>query len=74
MAAKEPGYEKVQGILARATIRAVNLTETIHKLVQKGSAEGLAERLLQGWQLNVVDRDRAWRQVQGLGVKILMFR
>ena len=113
--AKEPGFEKVQELLERAAISAINLTETVHKLIQKGSADGMVERLLQGLQLNVVawseglayssvefaslgrshglslgDRacltlakklhatavtaDRAWRQVPGLGVKILMFR
>ena len=45
----------MQELLERATISAVNLTETIHKLVGKGSADGLVERLLQGLQLNVAD-------------------
>ena len=105
----------MQELLERATISAVNLTETIHKPVGKGSADGLVERLLQGLRLNVADwseglayssgefadlgrshglslgdracltlakqlhatavtADRTWRQVPGLGVKILMFR
>jgi ribonuclease VapC len=112
---REPGFENVQALLERSAINAVNLTETIHKLVQKGSDNRLVERMLQGLQLNVIawseslayrsaefalyekshglslgDRaclalakqlratavtaDRAWRQVPGLGVRLLIFR
>jgi ribonuclease VapC len=55
---KEPGFERVQELLERSTINAVNLTETIHKLVQKGSPHRLVERKLQGLQLNVI----AWSE------------
>jgi ribonuclease VapC len=53
--AEEPGFEKVQELLESAIISAVNLSETIHKLIQKGSTDNLVKRLLRGLQLNVVD-------------------
>jgi ribonuclease VapC len=54
----EPGFERVQGLLERSGVSAVNLTETIHKLVQKGSAQRSVEHLVQGLQLNVI----AWSE------------
>jgi ribonuclease VapC len=51
----EPGFERVQELLDRSVINAVNLTESIHKLVRKGSAARAVERLLQGLELNVID-------------------
>jgi ribonuclease VapC len=115
LVSQEPGHERVTEILERATISAVNLTETIQKLVQRGSPRGVVERLLRNMQLTVTDwsesmayrsaefamlgrshglslgdracltlakqlnatavtADRAWRQVSGLGVSLLIFR
>lgn len=54
----EPGFERVQALLEKSAISAVNLTETIHKLVQKGPATRSVEHLLQALQLNVV----AWSE------------
>jgi ribonuclease VapC len=57
--AQEPGYEKVQDVLDNSTISSVNLTEVIHKLVQKGTNLRIVERLLKELQLNVID----WSEV-----------
>jgi ribonuclease VapC len=54
----ESGCERVQALLEKSAISAVNLTETIHKLVQKGPAARSVEHLLQSLQLNVV----AWSE------------
>jgi ribonuclease VapC len=33
----EPGHQRVEDLLERSAISAVNLAETVHKLVQRGS-------------------------------------
>lgn len=55
LVSSEPGCENVAAILDGSTISAVNLTETIHKLVQRGSAPQIVERLLGELQLNVTE-------------------
>jgi ribonuclease VapC len=66
LVAREPGFERVEELLERSAINAVNLTETIHKLVQKGSASRVVERMLQGLQLNVIawTEDLAYRSAE----------
>ncbi|HYL76829.1 MAG TPA: type II toxin-antitoxin system VapC family toxin [Bryobacteraceae bacterium] len=112
---RETGWEKVVDLAPRSSIGAVNLTETIHKLIHRGSSAHAAEDLLQKMELDVVDwsedlayrsaefamfgrshglslgdraclalakhlhatavtSDRAWREIRGLGVPVLMFR
>jgi PIN domain nuclease of toxin-antitoxin system len=50
----------------RATISAVNLAETVQKLVQEGSAPRLTESLLRQLELEVVDwsEDTAYRSAE----------
>jgi ribonuclease VapC len=48
---REPGHQKVAEILDRAAVSTVNLAETIHKLVQRGSAPAQAERFLRDLQI-----------------------
>jgi ribonuclease VapC len=112
---EEPGSEKIAELLPSSSISAVNLTETIHKLVLKGISAETVKQMLRGLKLNVVDwtedlayssaefamfgrshglslgdraclalakhlhatavtSDRAWREIRGLGVPLLMFR
>lgn len=112
---REPGFERVAELALHSAISAVNLTEALHKLIQRGSPVRVAEQLLQKLELNVVDwsedlayrsaefamfgrshglslgdraclalakhlhatavtSDRAWREIRGLGVSVLMFR
>jgi ribonuclease VapC len=52
---REPGWERVAEVLDRSAISAVNLMETIHKLVQKGSPYRVAERLIRELRLDVMD-------------------
>jgi PIN domain nuclease of toxin-antitoxin system len=51
----EPGYEKVEEILDRSAISAVNLAESVHKLVQRDPSEKIVETLLRGLKLEVID-------------------
>ena len=51
----EPGHKRVEQLVDRSAISAVNLAETIHKLIQKGSDAQHAELLLRQLQLQVVD-------------------
>ncbi|MBZ5608135.1 MAG: type II toxin-antitoxin system VapC family toxin [Acidobacteriia bacterium] len=62
----EPGHRTVEEMLDRATISAVNLAETIHKLVQKGSTPRVTEALLRQLDLDVVDwsQDMAYRSAE----------
>ena len=56
---QEPGNTKIEDVLGRSAISAVNLTETIHKLLRKGLSQQIVERLLQALQLNVIDWSEA---------------
>jgi ribonuclease VapC len=51
----EPGSDKIAAISHRSTISSVNLTESIHKVVQKGSARRIVEQLFRELRLNVVE-------------------
>lgn len=51
----EPGHKRIEQLLDRSVVSALNLAETIHKLIQKGSDAEQAELLLQQLQLQVVD-------------------
>jgi ribonuclease VapC len=55
---REPGYEKIAELLDTSAISAVNLAETVHKLVQKGSAPSVVERLLRELHLKI----EAWSE------------
>lgn len=59
---RERGWEKVRGALEHAVISAVNVTETLTKLIHKGGEPRLVERYLRGLGLEVVpwDEDLAW--------------
>lgn len=51
----EPGSDKIAAVLDQSTMSAVNFTETIHKLVQRGSDPSTVERLLAQLQINITD-------------------
>jgi PIN domain nuclease of toxin-antitoxin system len=59
---REPGWEKVDGVLEQSVICAVNLAESLGKLVQKGGEPRLTERLLRSLALEVLpfDEELAW--------------
>ena len=59
---REPGWEKVDAALGRSVICAVNLAETLTKLVHKGAEPRLSERVLKSLNLEVLpfDEDLAW--------------
>jgi ribonuclease VapC len=51
---EETGFEKVLGVLEDAVIGAVNLAETLHKLVQKGGSLNQTVAILRSLELPVV--------------------
>lgn len=59
---RERGWEKVDTALDRSVICAVNLAESIAKLVHKGGDPRLTERLLRDLKLEVLpfDEELAW--------------
>lgn len=59
---RERGWEKVGAALDRSVICAVNLAESLTKLVHKGGDPRLTERLLQDLKLEVLpfDEELAW--------------
>jgi PIN domain nuclease of toxin-antitoxin system len=59
---RERGWEKVDAALNQAVICAVNLAESLTKLVHKGAEPRLAERLLRDLKLEVLpfDEELAW--------------
>jgi PIN domain nuclease of toxin-antitoxin system len=59
---RERGWEKVDAALDRSVICAVNLAESLTKLVHKGGNPRLAERLLRDLELEVLpfDEELAW--------------
>jgi ribonuclease VapC len=59
---REPGWETVDRVLDRSVLCAVNLTETITKLIRKGADPALTERYLRGLELEVLpwDETLAW--------------
>ena len=59
---KEPGWEKVDAALDRSVICAVNLAETLTKLIRKGGEPRLTERVLRGLELRTLpfDEELAW--------------
>jgi PIN domain nuclease of toxin-antitoxin system len=58
----EPGSETVRAAIGASVVSAVNLSETIAKLVRAGGEPGLVERYLRGLQLEIVpwDEELAW--------------
>jgi PIN domain nuclease of toxin-antitoxin system len=59
---REQGWEKVKAALDQSVISAVNLTETMTKLIRQGGEPRLVERLLKALDLEVIpwDEDLAW--------------
>ena len=59
---RERGWEKVNGALEHSVISAVNLTESITKLIRQGGEPRLVERLLRALDLEVIpwDEELAW--------------
>jgi ribonuclease VapC len=59
---RERGWEKVQAALERSVISAVNLTESMTKLIRQGGEPRLVERLLKALDLEVIpwDEELAW--------------
>jgi PIN domain nuclease of toxin-antitoxin system len=51
----EPGHQKVNGLLDRSVVGAVNLAETVHKLVQRGSVHAELRRFFRELELTVED-------------------
>ena len=54
---RERGWEKVQAALERSVISAVNLTESMTKLIRQGGEPRLVERLLKALDLEVIPWD-----------------
>lgn len=59
---REPGWEVVQAALGESAVCAVNLTETITKLIRKGGEPRLVERYLRGLPMPILpwDEELAW--------------
>jgi ribonuclease VapC len=59
---REPGWETVNAALENSVISAVNLTESITKLIRQGGEPRLVERLLGALDLEVIawDEELAW--------------
>lgn len=59
---REQGWEKVQAALDHSVISAVNLTESMTKLIRQGGEPRLVERLLKALDLEVLpwDEELAW--------------
>ena len=58
----EPGSETVRAAMGASVVSAVNLTETIAKLIRAGCEPRLVERYLRGLQLEIMpwDEELAW--------------
>jgi PIN domain nuclease of toxin-antitoxin system len=52
---REQGAEKVAALFDRSVISSINLTETIHKLINLGSARDAAENLVREIEIEAVD-------------------
>lgn len=59
---REQGWEKVNATLDRSVISAINLTESMTKLIRQGGEPRLVERLLRALDLEVIpwDEELAW--------------
>ena len=59
---REQGWEQVQAALDHSVISAVNLTESMTKLIRQGGEPRLVERLLKALDLDVLpwDEELAW--------------
>jgi PIN domain nuclease of toxin-antitoxin system len=58
----EPGSETVRAAMGASVVSAVNLTETMAKLIREGGEPRLVERYLRGLQLEIMpwDEELAW--------------
>lgn len=54
---REPGWESVKAALEHSVISAVNLTESMTKLIRQGGEPRLVERLLKALDLEVIPWD-----------------
>jgi PIN domain nuclease of toxin-antitoxin system len=59
---REQGWEKVNAALDRSVISAINLAESMTKLIRQGGEPRLVERLLRALDLEVIpwDEELAW--------------
>lgn len=59
---REQGWEKVNAALDRSVISAINLAESMTKLIRQGGEPRLVERLLRELDLEVIpwDEELAW--------------
>ena len=59
---REQGWERVNAALERSVISAVNLTESMTRLIRQGGEPRLVERLLRALHLEVIpwDEELAW--------------
>jgi ribonuclease VapC len=51
----EPGYQRVQELVGRSTISAINVAEAVNKFVERGSALDAVQNSLRRLELLVVD-------------------
>lgn len=54
----EPGADRVEALLGEAVISAVNYSEVVAKIVERGGTADLAASILDPLYLNVVEFDR----------------
>lgn len=74
----EPGADLVEGLAGRAVISAVNLTEAVSKLQERGSTDAEIREVIGAMALDIVahDEDLAWeagflrRATRGLGLSL----
>ena len=59
---REQGWEKVNAALDRSVISAINLAESMTKLIRQGGEPRMVERLLRALDLEVIpwDEELAW--------------
>ena len=59
---REQGWEKVSAAVEHSVISAVNLAESMTKLIRQGGEPRLVERLLRALNIEVIpwDEDLAW--------------
>jgi len=61
----EPGSETVRAAMGASVVSAVNLTETMAKLIRAGGEPRLVERYLRGLQIEVMPWDEELRGTAG---------
>jgi len=56
---EEPGAEKVEAVLPGAAISVFNVAEVVAKLLDNGMPAEIAEAVIEGLQLDIIDGDLA---------------